>query len=70
MATIEETLWEQLVKPKLPKVPNAVFPKAQQQALAYALQEWTAKCVAAYLDEIRMSCLNQAMRRQLWRRNY
>lgn len=52
MATIEETLWEQLVKPKLPQGSDAAFPKAQQQALANALQKWTAQCILTRLNEM------------------
>lgn len=49
MDSIEEDLWDELVKGFLVSGPDAALSKAQQQALAVALQEWTARCIATRL---------------------
>jgi hypothetical protein len=51
MVTIEDKLWAEIVKGYLVAGPTASLPKAEQQALAVALQEWTARCIAAHLQE-------------------
>lgn len=50
-ATIEK-LWSEIVRRHLPKSPGTALPKAEQQALAVALQEWASQCIKACLDEI------------------
>jgi len=45
MATIEDAAWSRLVKARLAASPTTHIDKAEQQALAYALQEWTAHCI-------------------------
>jgi hypothetical protein len=50
MATIEEKFWNEFVKKFLVSDPSASLPKAEQQALATALQEWAAHCIAAHLE--------------------
>jgi hypothetical protein len=50
MATIEDKLWATIVKKFL--VTDTALPKAAQQALAAALQEWSAHCIAAHLETI------------------
>jgi hypothetical protein len=52
MATIEEKLWAELVKKFLVSNSSASLPKAEQQALAVALQEWAARCIAARLESL------------------
>lgn len=50
MATIEDQLWAEIVRKYL--VTDAALPKAAQQALAAALQEWAAQCVSLHLTAI------------------
>ena len=52
MVAIEEDLWKQIVKGFLVTGPEVALSKAQQQALAVALQEWTARCIAARLQNL------------------
>jgi hypothetical protein len=52
MDTIEDRLWKETVMTHLVTGPAAALPKAQQQALAVALQEWTARCITAHLDAL------------------
>lgn len=52
MAAIEDDLWAEIVKGHLMADPAASLPKAKQQALANALQEWTARCIARHLEGI------------------
>ena len=48
----EERLWTKIVQPYLAASPSAKLLKKEQQGLASALQEWTANCIDAYLQEI------------------
>lgn len=52
VVTLEERLWQNLVKGHLVADTTASLPKKQQQALANALQEWTATCIAEHLKVI------------------
>jgi hypothetical protein len=52
MATVEDRLWGEIVKNYLVAGPGVALPKAQQQALAVALQEWAARCITAHLEGI------------------
>lgn len=52
MGTIEDKLWAEIVKSYLVASPDASLPKAEQQALASALQQWTARCIASHLQTI------------------
>jgi len=52
METIEGNLWEKIVRKFLITSPEATLSKAQQQALALALQEWSARCIATHLETI------------------
>lgn len=51
MATLEENTWKTTVAPYLP-IGTTTFPKAKQQALANALQQWTALCINQHLSNI------------------
>ncbi len=50
MATIEDTLWTNIVKKYV--VADQALPKAAQQELASVLQEWAAHCIASHLEAI------------------
>jgi len=52
MEPVEDSAWNRVVKPHLPKNEREALPKAKQQALAAALQEWTAHCVGERLKAI------------------
>lgn len=52
MVTIEDKLWSDIVKRHLASSPDASLPQMQQQALASALQEWTAQCITSHLQTI------------------
>lgn len=52
MAIIEDKHWSSIVKKFLVPSGNKSFPKGDQQALAIALQEWTAKCITSHLEAI------------------
>lgn len=52
MVPIEEELWTQIVKSRLASGPEMGLPKKQQQALASALQEWAAACIASQLHQL------------------
>jgi hypothetical protein len=52
MATIEDRKWNEIVKGYLVAGPSASLPKAEQQALANALQEWTAHCITDHLAKV------------------
>jgi hypothetical protein len=52
MATIEDGAWSRLVKAHLAASPTAHIAKAEQQALASALQEWTAHCILQHLETL------------------
>jgi len=52
MAAIEDELWKKIVSSYVVTGPSEAFPKIKQQALARALQEWTASCIQAHLKEI------------------
>ncbi len=52
MATIEDEWWGTIVKGYLATSPDVSLPKAEQQALAVALQEWTAECITTHLRVI------------------
>lgn len=73
MATTEE-LWGQIVKDHLPKGPTAILPKAQQQALAVALQEWSSRCIRACLEEVLQAQQRDDLHKQIqkvqWQINY
>lgn len=61
MATIENEVWDQIVKNYLVGGPEGSLPKGEQQALAISLQEWTAQCISKHLEII----LDQQGRRDL-----
>ena len=73
MATIEK-LWGEIVKPCLPVSPMASLSKAQQQALAVALQEWAARCIKACLEDIlrdqQRDDLYSKIKKVAWQINY
>ncbi|MBI4216247.1 MAG: hypothetical protein HY687_02470 [Chloroflexi bacterium] len=73
MATAEE-LWTQIVRTHLPIGPAATLTKAQQQALAVALQEWSSLCIRACLEEIVQAQRRNDLYRQIgkvqWQINY
>lgn len=52
MATVEDALWQDLVKKHLAAEEAAGLPKKEQQTLALALQEWTARSIHAHLENI------------------
>lgn len=52
MVTIEDKKWDEIVKHYLVADPSASLPKAEQQALANALQEWTAHCISDHLAKV------------------
>jgi hypothetical protein len=52
MATLEDRLWEGIVKSYLVAGPAVSLPKAEQQALAVAIQEWTAHCITSHLQTV------------------
>jgi hypothetical protein len=52
MATIEDKVWGEIVQPHVAKTPQDALPKARQQSLAKALQEWAASCVTEHLRGI------------------
>jgi hypothetical protein len=45
-------LWSEIVKRHLVAGPAAALPKAEQQALAMALQEWAARCITWHLESL------------------
>jgi len=49
MATTEDAAWTKLVRVHLAASPTAPIAKAEQQALAASLQEWTAHCIWQHL---------------------
>jgi hypothetical protein len=52
MVAIEDKRWTEIVKNYLVAGPSTSLPKAQQQTLAVALQEWSAHCITAHLQAI------------------
>jgi hypothetical protein len=52
MATIEDKVWGEIVAPHLAASPQDALPKAKQQSLATALQQWAATCITDYLRRI------------------
>lgn len=70
MATVEDKKWHELVKNYLVTSPSAGLPKAEQQALAAALQEWTAHCItdhfARVLEEQDRSDVQHHIQKEAW----
>lgn len=70
MDTIEGKLWAEILKNYLVAGPTVSLPKAQQQALAVALQKWTAQCIASYLgvilDEQERDDLKRPTQKETW----
>jgi len=52
MASIEDELWDKIVRKHVISGPDASLAKAEQQALADSLQEWTGASISAHLPEI------------------
>ena len=50
MDTIEKNLWKEIVSKHLIISPEEGLSKAKQQALAIALQQWTAACITVHLE--------------------
>jgi len=73
MATIEG-LWNQNLKGKLPRSEGDSLTKAQQQAVAVLLQEWSSLCIKMYLDKILRSenrtDLQKEVEKVRWQINY
>lgn len=74
MATIEDELWAEVVKGHLVADSTASLSKAPQQALANALQKWTAQCVASHLekmlDEQERDDLKRYLQQEKWQVHY
>jgi len=71
---IIESHWNQIVKSKLPSSKGTALTKAQQQAVAVSLQEWSSVCIRMYLDQILSSegrtDLNRKVEKVEWQINY
>jgi len=52
MPTIEDQLWNRIVKPHLPSHPDAKLDKKQQQDLSILIQHWVADCIQHYLEQL------------------
>lgn len=52
MVTIEDKLWNKYVRTYLVPAPGESLNKKEQQALANALQQWTACCITVHLKRI------------------
>ncbi len=52
MDTVERQLWNDIVSKHLAVSPEENLSKAKQQALALALQQWTAECIIKHLEAI------------------
>ncbi|HET6515491.1 MAG TPA: hypothetical protein VFG09_10060 [Thermodesulfovibrionales bacterium] len=52
MDTAEKALWKDIVSRHVAETPEVGLTKAKQQALALALQQWTAVCITKHLEDI------------------
>ncbi len=73
MDTVERQLWNDIVSKHLAVSPEENLSKAKQQALALALQQWTAECISKHLEAIvgkEAEELLKKMKRNNWKINY
>ena len=73
MDTVEIRLWKEIVSSHLAESPEAGLTKAKQQALAIALQQWTASCITKHLENIvegQAEILPKNIKKEGWRINH
>ncbi len=72
MDMLEKNFWKEIVNRHLVG-PEESIPKAKQQALAIALQQWTAACIDKHLEEIigrEAEELLKQVKGKAWKINY